>query len=196
MSDKYNIIPMDEPGLFSVNGTTTSYIVHIATGSFYDKEQVLLELCRAIVALERRGVIVTSVQELSADGHRPRVAFRQSKQYQKAKEEKPDEIIAATYSTHWTSGAYLKSDCKVNLRTHEVFDIKNAGCPGYDDGCLCERVSFDDVEASVFLIDEILELNDTEDAAEELQSIKDNNRYWASFSGKKLDEELEKLKSM
>lgn len=55
MSDKYNIIPMDEPGLFSVNGTTTSYIVHIATGSFYDKEQVLLELCRAIVALERRG---------------------------------------------------------------------------------------------------------------------------------------------
>ncbi len=100
MSDKYNIIPMDEPGLFSVNGTTTSYIVHIATGSFYDKEQVLLELCRAIVALERKGVIVTSVQELSADGHRPRVAFRQSKQYQKAKEEKPDEIIAATYSTH------------------------------------------------------------------------------------------------
>ncbi len=52
------------------------------------------------------------------------------------------------------------------------------------------------MEASVFLIDEILELNDTEDAAEELRSIKDNNRYWASFSGKKLDEELEKLKSM
>lgn len=57
-------------------------------------------------------------------------------------------------------------------------------------------MSFDNVEASVFLIDEILELNDTEDAAEELRSIKDNNRYWASFSGKKLDEELEKLKSM
>lgn len=86
----FNIISMNEPGLFVVNTTTTSYIIHVATDNFYDKEQVMKELCRAIVAIERQGYIVTSAQELHADGHRPRIAFRQSKQYQKAKKEKAE----------------------------------------------------------------------------------------------------------
>lgn len=193
----YNIIPMDEPGLFTVNTTTTSYIVHVATDNFYDKEQVMKELCRAIVAIERQGHIVTSAQELHADGHRPRVAFRQSKQYQEAKKEKLDEIISASYITYWSSGACFRAPCKVNLNTHEVFEIQNAGNPSDNDDCIGEYVSIDDAETEVHLIDEILELClDDEEAKNELQNIKANNSYWISFSGKKLDTELEKLKSM
>lgn len=195
MSTKYNIIPMSEPGLFVVNTTTTSYIVHVAADKFYDKEQILLELCRAIVAIERQGHIVTSAQELHADGHHPRIAFRQSKQYQQAKKEQEDKIITATYITYWDSGASFESSCKVNMNTHEVFAIQSAGCPSDDDDCVGEYVSIDDVETEVHLIDEVLEFG-LDEAQEELQAIKDNNSYWTSFSGKKLDEELEKLKSL
>lgn len=64
MALKCNIIPVNDPGLFMVNTSTSSYIVHVVTDDLYDKEQVLLELCRAIVSLEKKGAIVTSAQEI------------------------------------------------------------------------------------------------------------------------------------
>lgn len=93
MALKCNIIPVNDPGLFMVDTSTSSYIVHVVTDDLYDKEQVLLELCRAIVSLEKKGAIVTSVQEICVDGRRPRVAFRQSKAYKKAKTELPNKKV-------------------------------------------------------------------------------------------------------
>ena len=194
MSTTYNIISMNEPGLFQINTETSAYIVHIATANMYDKNEVLLELCRAIVNLERQGAIVCSVQEMHPDGHRPRVAFRQSKQYKMAKNECPAAIIETSYVTHWSSGACFRSACKVNLSTHEVFDIQNAGYASDDDDCVGEYVVIDDVEEIVYNIDEIAELS-TEDFAEQLMDIKTNGLYWTSFDGRKLDEEISKNKT-
>ena len=41
MALKCNIIPVNDPGLFMVNTSTSSYIVHVVTDDLYDKEQVL-----------------------------------------------------------------------------------------------------------------------------------------------------------
>ena len=93
MALKCNIIPVNDPGLFMVNTSTSSYIVHVVTDDLYDKVQVLVELCLSIVSLEKKGAIFTSVLEICVDGRRPRVAFRQSKAYKKAKTELPNKKV-------------------------------------------------------------------------------------------------------
>ena len=82
----YNIIPVNGR-LFAVNTTTQSYFVHVVLDSIVSKEEIMRELCRAVVCVEREGAIVTSVHEVTADGRRPRVAYRQSQEYKLARKE-------------------------------------------------------------------------------------------------------------
>lgn len=53
-----------------------------------DKEldAILFELCCAISVIEAKGHIITSVVELCDDGSTPRVAYRNTKEYRKAKQ--------------------------------------------------------------------------------------------------------------
>ena len=46
---------------------------------------VLLNLCRAIIELENRGYIISSVTRVEADGTHPKVRFRDTKEYRYAK---------------------------------------------------------------------------------------------------------------
>lgn len=48
-------------------------------------DAVLFELCCAISAIEAKGHIITSAVEFREDGSTPRVAYRSTKEYRKAK---------------------------------------------------------------------------------------------------------------
>lgn len=49
------------------------------------KDEVLKELCRAIVEIEQQGCLISSVVELTPYRETPRVAFRNTKEYREAK---------------------------------------------------------------------------------------------------------------
>lgn len=191
-AEPYTIIAMDEPGVFFVNTTTTSYIVHVPAERGYDASAVMMDLCRAIVKIERGGSIVTSVQKVYPDGHRPRVAFRQSKEYKAAKKELVPMFANAYYITRWESGAKFKAPCKVNLTTREIFDVQDVGSPNNDDDCLAEAVEIGGVEHEAVNIDELIELN-VENLEERLEEAQNNETvYWLSESGRQLADEIVK----
>ena len=186
----YEIIPVDGR-LFAVNTTTKTYYVRVMLDNIASKTDLMLELCRAVVHIEREGAIVTSVQEMTPDGHRPRVSYRQSQEYKKAQKEPKRDIVPAVYMSYWSSGAVFRSPCQVDLTTCEVFDIQDAGYPSDDDDCYSETVEINEEEFPVYCIDEICDLN-ADSPLEELTEIKENNSYWRSCDGRKLDEEIKK----
>lgn len=178
----YNIISMNEPGLFSVNTTTTAYIVHIGTKTVEEQQQTMLELCRAIVQIERSGAIVTSVQKIYPDGHRPRVAFRRLPEYKKAKMEPMPNIIDATYVSYWSSGAIFRAPCKVDLTTREILDVLSVGSAADDDDCNEECIVINDTHYDVVNLDELVELDG--DIEEALQKIQNGGKaFWLSYEG-------------
>lgn len=190
----YNIIPVNGR-LFAVNTTTQSYFVHVVLDSIVSKEEIMRELCQAVVCVEREGAIVTSVHEVTADGRRPRVAYRQSQEYKLARKEPEQHIASAMFVSHWASGATFRSPCQVDMNTHEVFEIQNAGCPGDDDNCLSESVEYEGDEKEVYSIDESCGL-DAFEAFGELTEIAfkvHEGACWRSEEGRILKEELEKV---
>lgn len=186
----YEIIPVDGR-LFAVNTTTKTCYVRVMVDTIANKADLMLELCRAIVRIERAGAIVTSVQEVTADGHRPRVSYRQSREYKQAQKEPKRDVVPAIYVSYWSSGAVFRAPCRVDMVTREVFDIQSAGHPCDDDDCYNETVEINEEEIPVYCIDEICDLN-ADSPLEELTEIKENNSYWRSCDGRKLDEEIKK----
>ena len=78
--------------LFDMNNvfcvtTATSKKIIIVEGEFTSKEMVLYRLCERIVDMENAGYLVCGVTELKPDGSHPKVAFRNTKEYKKAKKE-------------------------------------------------------------------------------------------------------------
>ena len=106
-----------------------------------------------------------------------------------------EEIINATYRSYWSSGAYFDASCKVNLKTHEVFDVGSAGCPSCDDDCYEEDVVIQENKSSneyeVVSLDRVLDECVTEEALERFQSIKRNGVYWRGNPS--LDEVIKQL---
>lgn len=178
------IINMSSPGLYVVNTATNSFIIYIAMREYCEGE-VFKNLCRAIVRLEREGRIITSVQKLYPDGHRPRVSFRKTAEYKQAKEEQNDKIISASYVTYWDSGTISRIPCKVNLATREVFDIDFASQHNEDAKCILEYVRISDTEIPLYNIDTLIRVH-AEWVPEKLKTLKSKERYWYSLSGNKL----------
>lgn len=106
-----------------------------------------------------------------------------------------EDVINATYRSYWRSGAHFDAPCKVNVRTHKVFDIGSAGCAADDDDCFEEDViirdnNVDD-EYEVISLDSILDENGTEEAMEWFINIKKNGLFWRSNRFETLDEAIE-----
>ena len=75
--------------LYKVKTTTDCFLVIVGKGCReMTKRTELFELCRSIVELESEGRIITAVTALAPDGSTPRVAFRNTSEYRRAKKEK------------------------------------------------------------------------------------------------------------
>lgn len=70
---------------------------------FMSDSFVLLNLCRAIIELENKGHIISSVTRVEADGTHPKVKFRNTKEYRYAKkhlsqEDEYDNVLDKMYA--------------------------------------------------------------------------------------------------
>lgn len=87
----------------------------------------MLELCRAIVKLEREGHTITSAVKLCSNDFEDSVNFRNSKEYALALKEDTQVIVDGKFKRYCASGACLESPCKINKTTCRVFDIVSIG---------------------------------------------------------------------
>lgn len=97
------------------------------------------------------------------------------------------------FLSYWESGAMFRAPCQVDTETRRVYDIMNVGHPGDDDELRYETVEVDGMEENVVNIDEVLMLEDEEDAFYQLSGVKRARRYWYSNAGKTLDMVLAQL---
>ena len=122
-----------------------------------DKHFVMLNLCRAIVNYANEGHVISAVYELEPDGTSKRVAYRGLPEYQEALKDPEPDVIVAKFATNFSSGASFASQCRVNQKSREVFDIEASGTPSDNDDISERLVSLDDGEHwhQVHCIDDI-----------------------------------------
>lgn len=104
----------------------------------------MLELCRAIVKLEREGHTITSAVKLCSNDFEDSVNFRNSKEYALALKEDTQVIVDGKFKRYCASGACLESSCKINKTTFRVFDIVSIGEIGGNDTIDEYYINFDD----------------------------------------------------
>ena len=132
------IIRFARNNIYRIGTNGTACAVSVPVG---DTE--MLELCRAIVKLEREGHTITSVMKLCSNGFDDSVNFRNLKEYALALKEKVQVIVEGEFKRYCASGACLKSPCKVNKTTYRVFDIVPIGEIGDDDEIMECYVNFE-----------------------------------------------------
>ena len=111
-----------------------------------DKHFVMLNLCRAIVNFANEGHVISAVYELEPDGTSKRVAYRGLPEYQEALKDPEPDVIVAKFAMNFSSGASFASQCRVNQKSREVFDIEASGTPSDNDDISERLVSLDDAE--------------------------------------------------
>lgn len=92
-----------------------------------------IELCRAIVRLEREGHIVQDVFAVSPNGVSVAMNLRGFKEFRQAEKEPETKVVDAMFRRYCASGAYLDSHCKADLCSHRVFDVEICGAIADDD---------------------------------------------------------------
>lgn len=153
-----------------------------------DKHFVMLNLCRAIVNFANEGHVISAVYELEPDGTSKRVAYRGLPEYQEALKDPEPDVIAAKFATNFSSGASFASQCRVNQKSREVFDIEASGTPSDNDDISERLVSLDDGKHwhQVHCIDDILDEydDDIDNALDALYSIEAHGDidgdYWCT----------------
>lgn len=92
-----------------------------------------IELCRAIVRLEREGHVVQDVFEVNPNGVSVAMNLRGFKEFRQAEKEPETKVVDAMFRSYCASGAYLDSHCKVDLCSHRVLDVETCGAIADDD---------------------------------------------------------------
>lgn len=92
-----------------------------------------IELCRAIVRLDREGHIVQDVFAVNPNGVSVAINLRGFKEFRQAEKEPETKVVDAMFRRYCASGAYLDSYCKVDLCSHRVFDVEICGAIADDD---------------------------------------------------------------
>lgn len=174
---------MDMCRMYRVATQTGMKVVRIGDGeAVLYKSDIFAALCAAIAEIEAAGNLVSGVVELCSDGSKPRVAYRNSKEYGEAKKRgvKADRCIKASFISHWDSGAEFESSCKVNLDTREVYDIEPAGHPSDDDSLWYEEIKVAQygTEENSWVVENLDEALDLGEFCEYYQEVQDKNSFW------------------
>lgn len=168
-----------------------------------DKHFVMLNLCRAIVNFANEGHVISAVYELEPDGTSKRVAYRGLPEYQEALRDPEPDVIVAKFATNFSSGASFASQCRVNQKSREVFDIEASGTPSDNDDISERLVSLDDGKHwhQVHCIDDILDEydDDIDNALDALYSIEAHGDidgdYWCTTTDKDLNRTIRECRT-
>ena len=110
------IIRLARNNIYRISTNDGSCAVSVPVG---DTE--MLELCRAIVKLEREGHTITSAMKLCSNGFEDSVNFRNLKEYALALKENTQVIVDGKFKRYCASSACLESSCKINKNNLPCF---------------------------------------------------------------------------
>lgn len=145
-----------------------------------NEHEIKLDLCRAILELQRGGYIVTKVRALDYDIENVVDVFHLP-EFEEARENPMPDIVSGVITSNFDSGASFHLPCKVNKKTREVFAVEVPAQPCGDDSFKNATVNVDDVDRSLLNLNDIVSEYDSDDydgVLDALYHVQAKNDYW------------------
>lgn len=144
------------------NKTIEITLVKDSHGGLLNEHEIKLDLCRAILELQRGGYIVTKVRALDYDIENVVDVFHLP-EFEEARENPMPDIVSGVITSNFDSGASFHLPCKVNKKTREVFAVEVPAQPCGDDSFKNATVNVDDVDSSLLNLNDIVSEYDSDD---------------------------------
>lgn len=162
------------------NKTIEITLVKDSHGSLLNEHEIKLDLCRAVLELQRGGYIVTKVRALDYDIENVVDVFHLP-EFEEARENPMPDIVSGVITSNFDSGASFHLPCKVNKKTREVFAVEVPAQPCYDDSFRNATVNVDGVDRSLLNLNDIVSEYDSDDydsVLDALYHVQAKNDYW------------------
>lgn len=162
------------------NKTIEITLVKDSHGNLLNEHEIKLDLCRAVLELQRGGYIVTKVRALDYDIENVVDVFHLP-EFEEACENPMPDIVSVVISSNFDSGASFHLPCKVNKKTREVFAVEVPAQPCDDDSFRNATVNVDGVDRSLLNLTDIVSEYDSDDydgVLDALYHVQAKNDYW------------------
>lgn len=146
-------------------------------GTIMDSHEIRVDLCRAVIHMEKKGVRVLKVRNIE-DTNKASIDIWHMPEYQEAAESPVSDVVNACIESCFDSGAMFNLPCKANRKTHEVFAVECCASPDDDDSFSYAEVKINGKDYPINFIDDILLENNVDDALDEFYRIQQTGEYW------------------
>ena len=164
-------------------------------GNLLNEHEIKLDLCRAVLELQRGGYIVTKVRALDYDIENVVDVFHLP-EFEEARENPMPDIVSGVITSNFDSGASFYLPCKVNKKTREVFAVEVPAQPCDDDSFSNATVNVDGVDRRLLNLNTIVSEYDSDDydgVLDALYHVQAKNDYWEN-DGESLTELIHKYR--
>lgn len=124
-------------------------------GTIMDSHEIRVDLCRAVIHMEKKGVRVLKVRNIE-DTNKASIDIWHMPEYQEAAESPVSDVVNACIESCFDSGAMFNLPCKANRKTHEVFAVECCASPDDDDSFSYAEVKINGKDYPINFIDDIL----------------------------------------
>lgn len=162
-------------------------------GTIMDSHEIRVDLCRAVIHMEKKGVRVFKVRNIE-DTNKANIDVWHMPEYQEAAESPTSDVVDACIESNFDSGATFNLPCKANRKTREVFAIECSACPNDDDTFSYAEIKVGGWHYPVNNITDIMEENDVDSALDELYRIQQKGEYWEAHDGKSLTDAIHEFR--
>lgn len=146
-------------------------------GTIMDSHEIRVDLCRAVIHMEKKGVRVLKVRNIE-DTNKASIDIWHMPEYQEAAESPVSDVVNACIESCFDSGAMFNLPCKANRKTHEVFAVECCASPDDDDSFSYAEVKINGKYYPINFIDDILLENNVDDF--DTKEILGASPYWRS----------------
>lgn len=154
-------------------------------GTIMDSHEIRVDLCRAVIHMEKKGVRVLKVRNIE-DTNKASIDIWHMPEYQEAAESPVSDVVNACIESCFDSGAMFNLPCKANRKTHEVFAVECCASPDDDDSFSHADVEIDGQSYPLNFVSDIMDENDVNNALDEFYRIQQTGEYWEAHDGKSL----------
>lgn len=116
----------------SINKVIEIFLPKDDRGTIMDSHEIRVDLCRAVIHMEKKGVRVLKVRNIE-DTNKASIDIWHMPEYQEAAESPVSDVVNACIESCFDSGAMFNLPCKANRKTHEVFAVECCASPDDDD---------------------------------------------------------------
>lgn len=158
-------------------------------GTIMDSHEIRVDLCRAVIHMEKKGVRVLKVRNIE-DTNKASIDIWHMPEYQEAAESLVSDVVNACIESCFDSGAMFNLPCKANRKTHEVFAVECCASPDDDDSFSHADVEIDGQSYPLNFVSDIMDENDVNNALDEFYRIQQTGEYWEAHDGKSLTDAI------